>query len=62
MTRLADRVVHDKIGTSKETRGEVVNDSKALIEDHVDANMLRLFLLTVHNHLIAIIDHNGRQD
>ena len=57
-----DRVVHDKSGTSKEAWGEVVNDSKALIEDHVEMNMLCLFFFTVHNHLIAIIDHNGRQD
>ena len=51
-------IVHDKRGTGEEALGEIINDSKPFIKNHVEAHTLSLFILTVHNHIIAIIDHD----
>ena len=54
-------IVHDKSGTSEVAQGEIINDSKPFIKNHVEANILSLFILAVHNHLIAIINHGSWQ-
>ena len=54
-------IVHDKSGTSEVAHGEIIDDSKPFIKNHIEANMLSLFILTIQNHLIAIIDHNSWQ-
>ena len=54
-------IVHDKSDTSEEALREIINDSKPLIKNHVETDIFSRFILTVYNHLIAIIDHDSWQ-
>ena len=56
-----DRVVHHQRSAGEIAGREVIDDGSALVEDHVEAHMLRFPTLIVHGECVVVIDHEGWQ-
>ena len=42
-----------------ETVGEVIDDSGALVEDHVETCAAVFLLIVVHRELVVLVEHKG---